>query len=69
MYSDKSHVRKHRFNLSTNDEQRQLFIEEAERMQKQPTATILELALECLAWRRHAEDSSKVRNGLRRANA
>lgn len=69
MYSDRTHVRKHRFNLSVNEEQKHAFLEEAERMQKQPTATILELALECLVWRRHAEDSSKVRNGLRRANA
>lgn len=65
MYADPADIRKHRFNLFTNDEQRALFMEEAARARKQVSPLILELALEALQWRRHAANA-RQRHGLDR---
>ncbi len=70
MYADPADIKKHRFNLSVNDEQRSLFQEEAMACRMQVTPLILELALEALNWRRcHAVDSANNSPALRRANA
>lgn len=70
MYADPADIKKHRFNLSVNDEQKSLFTEEAQARRMQVTPTILELALEALEWRRiHAANSADMAHGLRRANA
>lgn len=70
MYADPADIKKHRFNLSVDDEQRNLFWEEAQARRMQVTPTILELALEALEWRRiHAADSANSSPALRRANA
>lgn len=69
MYADPADIRKHRFNLSTNDEQRALFMEEAARARKQVSPLILELALEALQWRRHAVNSGLDGQQMRHADA
>ncbi|GAA6121479.1 hypothetical protein [Acidovorax sp. FG27] len=70
MYPDPADIKKHRFNLSVNDEQKCLFAEEAQACRMQVTPTILELALEGLKWRRmHASHSANQSPALRRANA
>lgn len=69
MYADPADIRKHRFNLSANDEQRALFMEEATLQRKQVSPLILELALEALKWRRHAANSESNAQELRRADA
>lgn len=69
MYADPADIRKHRFNLSANDEQRALFMEEAALQRKQVSPLILELALEALKWRRHAADSASNAQEMRRADA
>ncbi len=70
MYANPAHIRKHRVNLSINDEHRALFSDEAEARGMQVTPVILQLALEALAWRRgHASDSVDAPSELRRANA
>lgn len=69
MYADPADIRKHRFNLSANDEQRALFMEEATLQRKQVSPLILELALEALQWRRHAANSEAGARQMRRANA
>ncbi|MCX7509445.1 hypothetical protein [Delftia tsuruhatensis] len=69
MYADPADIRKHRFNLSANAEQRALFLEEAARARKQVSPLILELALEALQWRRHAGNSDLSDQKMRRADA
>ncbi len=69
MYADPADIRKHRFNLSTNDAQRALFEEEAARERKQISPLILELALEALEWRRHAGNSGPIGQQMRHADA
>lgn len=69
MYADPADIRKHRFNLSANDEQRALLLKEAELQRKQVSPLILELALEGLKWRRHAANSAIGDQEMRRADA
>jgi uncharacterized protein (DUF1778 family) len=69
MYADPADIRKHRFNLSANDEQRALFMEEAALQRKQVSPLILELAMEALKWRRHAANSGAGAEEMRRADA
>lgn len=70
MYADRADIKKHRFNLSVNDEQKERFADEALACRMQVTPLILELALEGLAWRRmHATNSADESKKLRRANA
>jgi len=70
MYADPADIKKHRFNLSVNDEQKNLFWQEAQARRMQVTPTILELALEALEWRRvHGSDFANQSLAMRRADA
>ena len=70
MYSDPADIKKHRFNLSVNDQQKRRFEERAKAKRMQVTTRILELALIALEWEElHDTDSENNTEKLRRANA